>query len=256
MLKKTAYETVVAARDANKIDTQVLINDLFNDFMELHGDRSGKDDPAIISGVAKLGNIPVTVIGTQKGRDMNENVSRHFGCVEPEGYRKALRLMKQSEKFNRPIITLVNTPGAYPGVEAEYHGQGSAIAQCIMEGMRLRVPYLSVIFGEGGSGGALALATGDEVWMFENSIYSILSPEGYASIMWKDAKKVQEASEELGLTPEDLLENGTIDRIVDEVVDQVSADALQKSLLKKVMELKAMTPEDLVLKREQRFRKF
>lgn len=192
-MAKTAYETVTAARSKDKVATADLINNIFSNFTEFHGDRQLSDDPAVIGGIALLNGTPVTVIGTQKGKNTAENIERHFGTVEPEGYRKAVRLMQQAEKFKRPVITFVNTPGAYPGMDAEYHGQGSAIANSLIVGMELRVPYISIIVGEGGSGGALALATGDTVWMMENSIYSVLSPEGYASIVWKDSKRVIEA---------------------------------------------------------------
>lgn len=236
-MAKTAYETVTAARSKDKVATADLINNIFSNFTEFHGDRQLSDDPAVIGGIALLNGTPVTVIGTQKGKNTAENIERHFGTVEPEGYRKAVRLMQQAEKFKRPVITFVNTPGAYPGMDAEYHGQGSAIANSLIVGMELRVPYISIIVGEGGSGGALALATGDTVWMMENSIYSVLSPEGYASIVWKDSKRVIEASEALKLTPEHLLEDGIIDKIVPEVVDQTSTQNLKQMLVTEVNRL-------------------
>ncbi|GAF38527.1 acetyl-coenzyme A carboxyl transferase alpha chain [Agrilactobacillus composti DSM 18527 = JCM 14202] len=192
--KKTAAEVVQAARSADKISTKTLINGLFNDFVELHGDRNGGDDPAIIGGIARLGNRAVTVIATQKGETVEEKIATHYGDPEPEGYRKALRLMRQAAKFNRPIITLINTAGAYPGADAEAHGQGEAIAALLQASYDLPVPFIATIFGEGGSGGALALACADEVWMFENSIYSVLSPEGFASILWKDSTRADEAA--------------------------------------------------------------
>lgn len=255
-MAKTAYETVTAARSKDKVATADLINNIFSNFTELHGDRQLSDDPAVIGGIALLNGTPVTVIGTQKGKNTAENIERHFGTVEPEGYRKAVRLMQQAEKFKRPVITFVNTPGAYPGMDAEYHGQGSAIANSLIVGMELRVPYISIIVGEGGSGGALALATGDKVWMMENSIYSVLSPEGYASIVWKDSKRVIEASEALKLTPEHLLEDGIIDKIVPEVVDQTSTQNLKQMLVTEVNRLSQFSADELVQRRHERFSKF
>ena len=253
-MAKTAYETVTAARSKDKVATADLINNIFSNFTEFHGDRQLSDDPAVIGGIALLNGTPVTVIGTQKGKNTAENIERHFGTVEPEGYRKAVRLMQQAEKFKRPVITFVNTPGAYPGMDAEYHGQGSAIANSLIVGMELRVPYISII--EGGSGGALALATGDTVWMMENSIYSVLSPEGYASIVWKDSKRVIEASEALKLTPEHLLEDGIIDKIVPEVVDQTSTQNLKQMLVTEVNRLSQFSADELVQRRHERFSKF
>ncbi len=255
-MAKTAYETVTAARSKDKVATADLINNIFSNFTEFHGDRQLSDDPAVIGGIALLNATPVTVIGTQKGKNTAENIERHFGTVEPEGYRKAVRLMQQAEKFKRPVITFVNTPGAYPGMDAEYHGQGSAIANSLIVGMELRVPYISIIVGEGGSGGALALATGDTVWMMENSIYSVLSPEGYASIVWKDSKRVIEASEALKLTPEHLLEDGIIDKIVPEVVDQTSTQNLKQMLVTEVNRLSQFSADELVQRRHERFSKF
>ncbi|MBF7125577.1 acetyl-CoA carboxylase carboxyl transferase subunit alpha [Pediococcus pentosaceus] len=255
-MAKTAYETVTAARSKDKVATADLINNIFSNFTELHGDRQLSDDPAVIGGIALLNGTPVTVIGTQKGKNTAENIERHFGTVEPEGYRKAVRLMQQAEKFKRPVITFVNTPGAYPGMDAEYHGQGSAIANSLIVGMELRVPYISIIVGEGGSGGALALATGDTVWMMENSIYSVLSPEGYASIVWKDSKRVIEASEALKLTPEHLLEDRIIDKIVPEVVDQTSTQNLKQMLVTEVNRLSQFSADELVQRRHERFSKF
>lgn len=255
-MAKTAYETVTAARSKDKVATADLINNIFSNFTEFHGDRELSDDPAVIGGIALLNGTPVTVIGTQKGKNTAENIERHFGTVEPEGYRKAVRLMQQAEKFKRPVITFVNTPGAYPGMDAEYHGQGSAIANSLIVGMELRVPYISIIVGEGGSGGALALATGDTVWMMENSIYSVLSPEGYASIVWKDSKRVIEASEALKLTPKHLLEDGIIDKIVPEVVDQTSTQNLKQMLVTEVNRLSQFSADELVQRRHERFSKF
>lgn len=192
-LPADAWERVQKSRAKGRPIGSDYIALLFDEFLEFHGDRYFKDDPAVIGGIAKFHGIPVTVIAQEKGRTTKENVARNFAMVSPDGYRKALRLMKQAEKFGRPVICFVDTPGAFCGLEAEERGQGEAIARCIYEMSGLRVPVLSIIIGEGGSGGALALASGDEVWMMENSIYSILSPEGFASILWKDSKKAKEA---------------------------------------------------------------
>jgi len=190
-----AYETltpadrVFLARHPARPNVDDYIRALFTDFFELHGDRGYQDDASIRGGVAYFRDIPVTVIGTRKGRDLTENMEANFGMPNPEGYRKALRLMKQAEKFGRPVITFIDTPGAYPGLEAEKHGQGEAIAKNLMEMARLTVPVIAVVIGEGGSGGALALSVADKILMLENAVYSILSPEGFASILWKDASR-------------------------------------------------------------------
>ncbi|MCH4171411.1 MAG: acetyl-CoA carboxylase carboxyl transferase subunit alpha [Lactobacillus sp.] len=255
--KKTAAEVVQAARSADKISTKTLINGLFNDFVELHGDRNGGDDPAIIGGIARLGNRPVTVIATQKGETVEEKIATHYGDPEPEGYRKALRLMRQAAKFNRPIVTLINTAGAYPGADAEAHGQGEAIAALLQASYDLPVPFIATIFGEGGSGGALALACADEVWMFENSIYSVLSPEGFASILWKDSARAGEAAGLMKLTPNDLLDMKIIDTIIPEPTNQDRLlKNLKKKLLLKLADLSQLSGEELIQKRLARFREF
>lgn len=210
MSKDTAFNRVLQARSKDKISIKALIDGITDDFIELHGDRAYGDDPAVYAGIGSMNDKPVTIVGIRKGDDDQTDAEVHFGSAEPDGYRKALRLMKQAEKFKRPIITLINTPGAYPDVEAEYHGQGYMISQLIMQGMQLKVPYIAVIVGEGGSGGALALAVGDCVWAFEESIYSILSPEGYATILWKDSSRAREAAEVMKLTPEDLIKQGLL----------------------------------------------
>lgn len=256
MANKTAYERVTAARSPKKMTTDELISGLISNFFELHGDRSDGDDQAVIGGVGRLNDQPITVVGIRKGTDTEENIKRHFGSPEPEGYRKALRLMKQAEKFHRPILALVNTPGAWPDVDAEYHGIGSAIAQCLQVGMQLRVPYISIIFGEGGSGGAIALACGDRVFMFEDSIYSVLSPEGYASIMWKDSAKVKEAAEALKLTPEWLLKTGIIDQIIHEYHSGDDLKPLRDFLANQFNELKNLPVDELMRQRHNRYRKF
>lgn len=186
-MNKTAHDIVQLARAKDRWTSLDFFETIFEGFQEFHGDRLFGDDEAIVGGVAKLAGKPVTVIGIQKGRDLQENIRRNFGSPHPEGYRKALRLMKQAEKFNRPVITLINTAGAYCGIGAEERGEGEAIARNLLEMSDLKVPIISIIIGEGGSGGALALALADEVWMLEQTIYAVLSPEGFASILWKDS---------------------------------------------------------------------
>ncbi|CAI2642127.1 Acetyl-coenzyme A carboxylase carboxyl transferase subunit alpha [Apilactobacillus kunkeei] len=251
-----AYDRVLAARSADKISIQDLVAGITDDFMELHGDRAYSDDPAVYAGIGTIAGQPVTITSIQKGNDTDENIERHFGSAEPSGYRKALRLMKQAEKFNRPIINLINTPGAYPGMDAEYKGQGYMIAQSIMQGLKLKVPYISVIIGEGGSGGALALAVGDTVWALEDSIYSVLSPEGYATILWKDSSKAAEVAEQMQLTPKELLDNEIIDKIIPEVKDAKSMQNFKEALIEKINELNKLPKEELLAQRHERYRKF
>ncbi len=253
-----AYEKVLAARAKGRPTAMEYINGIFTDFQELHGDRRYGDDGAIVGGIGRLCGIPVTVIAQEKGSSTKDKIARNFGSPNPEGYRKALRLMKQAEKFHRPVICLVDTSGAYPGMGAEERGQGLAIAENLMEMMTLRTPVISVLIGEGGSGGALALAVSDEVWMMENSIYSVISPEGCASILWRDAKKVREASQCLRLTAEDLLEMGVIERIIPESdKDFDTAYILLQTWLKKAIDDRKDVPVDELLeKRYERFRKF
>ncbi|KOY77407.1 Acetyl-coenzyme A carboxylase carboxyl transferase subunit alpha [Apilactobacillus kunkeei] len=251
-----AYDRVLAARSADKISIQDLVAGITDDFMELHGDRAYSDDPAVYAGIGTIAGQPVTITSIQKGNDTDENIERHFGSAEPSGYRKSLRLMKQAEKFNRPIINLINTPGAYPGMDAEYKGQGYMIAQSIMQGLKLKVPYISVIVGEGGSGGALALAVGDTVWALEDSIYSVLSPEGYATILWKDSSKAAEAAEQMQLTPKELLDNEIIDKIIPEVKDAKSMQNFKEALIEKINELNKLPKEELLAQRHERYRKF
>ncbi|WP_268912678.1 carboxyltransferase subunit alpha [Lentilactobacillus sp. SPB1-3] len=255
-MKNSAYEKVSAARSQNKILTTTLVNQLLTNFFEIHGDRRYADDHAVIAGVGYLDKLPITVVGISKGDDTESNIDRHFGSPTPAGYHKALRAMEQAEKFNRPILALVNTPGAYPDVESEYHGQGSAVAQCIIRGLQLKVPYISIILGEGGSGGALALCCGDEVYMLENSIYSVLSPEGYASIMWKDSKKVAEAAEELGLTPEALLKEHVIEGILPEVESKTDVNNLKQFLNDRFKMLQDLSVTELLEQRNMRYEKF
>ena len=216
MVKKTAWDRVILARKTDRPKALDYINSIFEDFIELHGDRNFADDKAIVGGIATFEGRPVTVIGEQKGKKAKENLERNFGMPNPEGYRKALRLMKQAEKFNRPIITFIDTPGAYPGMGAEERGQGEAIARNMYEMSKLRVPIICIVIGEGSSGGALAIAVGDKIVMLENAIYSILSPEGFASILYKDASKAKEAAEDMKATAEDLKKFGIIDKIIKE----------------------------------------
>lgn len=220
----TAWERVKRARSIERPTSIDYISGIFDKFMELHGDRACRDDGAIVAGIAEIAGIPVTVIGQQKGRTMKQNLKRNFGMPCPDGYRKALRLMKQAEKFHRPIICFVDTPGAFCGMEAEERGQGEAIARNLYEMSALKVPILSILIGEGGSGGALALAVANEVWMLENATYSILSPEGFASILWKDGKRADEAAEIMRITAKDLKQLHIVDRVFQEVPAAPAAD--------------------------------
>lgn len=254
----TAYEKVMAARDANKLTTVDYINHMFGDsFFELHGDRRYSDDKAVVAGLAMLHDMPVTVIGIEKGRNTKERMERNFGQAHPEGYRKALRLMKQAEKFHRPVLCFVDTSGAYPGIGAEERGQGQAIAENLMEMMTLKTPVLTIVVGEGGSGGALALAVADEVWMMENSVYSAISPEGCASILWKDSSKAPQAAEALRLTAQDLFDLHVIERIIREprAEDAAMFESL-KLLIERTFEKNlALTDEELTNARYERFRR-
>jgi len=258
----TIWEKVQMARSQERPTGLDYINIMFDDFMEFHGDRHFGDDSAIVGGVAFFNGKPVTVIAEQKGRNTAENVMRNFGMPNPEGYRKALRLMHQAEKFNRPIICFIDTPGAYPGLGAEERGQGEAIARNLMEMAMLKVPVISFVIGEGGSGGALALGVADKVYMLENSIYSILSPEGFASILWKDSSRAKEAAEIMKLTAEDLLEFKVIDDIVYEPKGGAAADigvvagAMSEMITRDLENLSIYDGNTLIDKRYERFRKF
>ena len=231
---------------------------MFGDsFFELHGDRRYSDDKAVVAGLAMLHDMPVTVIGIEKGRNTKERMERNFGQAHPEGYRKALRLMKQAEKFHRPVLCFVDTSGAYPGIGAEERGQGQAIAENLMEMMTLKTPVLTIVVGEGGSGGALALAVADEVWMMENSVYSAISPEGCASILWKDSSKAPQAAEALKLTAQDLFDLHVIERIIREprAEDAAMFESL-KLLIQRTFEKNlALTDEELTNARYERFRR-
>ena len=256
----SAWEKVQIARSGKRPSALDYIGYLTKDFYELHGDRAYRDDGAIVGGIAFFGKQPVTVIGQQKGATTKENIVRNFGMPYPEGYRKALRLMKQAEKFQRPVLCLVDTPGAYCGIGAEERGQGEAIAKNLFEMADLKVPVLSIVIGEGGSGGALALAAGNEVWMLENSVYSILSPEGFASILWKDASKAEKAAQVMKLTAQDLKELGIIEQILPEF-PVVSSDNMNRVTLymkRKIagflVKYQQMGGEELAEQRYQRFR--
>ena len=216
LTERSAWDTVLLSRKSDRPTALDYIDALFDGFMEFHGDRYFKDDGAVVGGIAYFHGMPVTVIGQQKGKNTKDNIRRNFGMPSPDGYRKALRLMKQAETFGRPVICFVDTPGAFCGLEAEERGQGEAIARNLFEMSDLKVPILSIVIGEGGSGGALAMAVADQVWMMENAIYSILSPEGFASILWKDSKKAPEAAKYMKITASDLYERGLIERVIPE----------------------------------------
>ena len=258
--KLTAWQRVELSRRKDRPVGSDYIDALFTDFVEFHGDRYFADDKAIIGGVARFHGMPVTVIAQAKGRNTKENIERNFGMPEPEGYRKALRLMKQAEKFARPVICLVDTPGAFCGLEAEERGQGEAIARNIYEMSGLKVPVVSIIIGEGGSGGALAMATADEVWMLENSIYSILSPEGFASILWKDSSKAKEAAEVMKLTAENLKSQGIVERVFAEpqtyTVQNMNSVIMQinEAIEEFLMRYGSMSEQELIRHRYERFR--
>ena len=246
------------AREQTRLTALDFATGIFDDFVELHGDRSFRDDGAVVGGIGWLGDQAVTVVGIQKGKSLQDNLNRNFGQPHPEGYRKALRLMKQAEKFGRPIVTFINTAGAYPGVGAEERGQGEAIARNLFEMSDLKVPIIAIIIGEGGSGGALALAVADRVWMLENSIYAVLSPEGFASILWKDGTRAMEAAELMKITSHELLEMEVVDKVISE--RGLSAKELlarvKNELQTEIEQLKQLSFEKLLEERYQRFRKY
>ena len=256
------WDKVMAARQMKRLASVDYMGQIFDEFMELHGDRYFRDDPAIVGGIAYLDGQPVTVIGVHKGKDLKDCKERNFGMPSPEGYRKAIRLMKQAEKFNRPIITFVNTSGAYPGKEAEENGQGEAIARNLYEMSGIQVPILCLMIGEGGSGGALALAVGNEVWMMENATYSILSPEGFASILWKDGKRAKEAATVMKITAQDLKELSVVDKVIPEYggADDdalTSIAAWMKGNMKEFLRAQNdKSGKQLAQERYDRFRKF
>jgi len=273
---KDAFERVQLARHAERPYTNDLLSAIFTDFIELHGDRRYADDAAIVCGFAKIGDYEVAVIGQQKGRDTNQRRYRNFGMPKPEGYRKALRIMKMAEKFGRPVITFIDTPGAYPGIDAEERGQAEAIAFNLREMANLKASTIVVVLGEGGSGGALAIGVGDRILMMENSVYSVISPEGCAAILWKDAGQANRAADNLRLTATDLKDLGLIDEIISEeseisnwkmdAVDddkdnsksgnfQKVADDLKAVLLKNLKELESLETDEKITLRFQKFRK-
>ena len=255
-----AYKRVAAARAKGRPTGSDFIEHIFDGFVELHGDRRFADDKAIVAGVAMLNDMPVTVIAIDRGKDTKEKIKRNFGSTHPEGYREALRQMKLAEKFNRPVICFIDTSGAYCGIGAEERGQAQAIAENLMEMMTLKVPIISIFTGEGESGGALGLAVADEVWMLENAVYSVISPEGCASILWKDASKTKEASECLKLTAEELLNLKVVERSIREPKDPKEGfekvyQRLRRDLYSALCQGKKLSPEELVECRYQRFRR-
>lgn len=259
--KTTAWDRVVLARRADRPKALDYINDVFDSFIELHGDRYYGDDKSIVGGIATLNGKVMTVIGQQKGKTTKENMERNFGMTNPEGYRKALRLMKQAEKFNRPIITFIDTPGAYPGIGAEERGQGEAIAKNMFEMASLKVPTIAIVIGEGSSGGALALCVADKILMLENAIYSVLSPEGFASILYKDSSKYEEAADKMKITAKDLSNLNIIDEIIKEPGEgahetrEKVSNNIKKSLIKNLEELEKIDRNLLIENRYKKFRK-
>ena len=246
------------ARDQARLTALDFAQGICENFIELHGDRSFRDDGAVIGGIGTLDGQPITVVGIQKGRNLQDNLQRNFGQPHPEGYRKALRLMKQAEKVGRPIVTFINTAGAYPGVGAEERGQGEAIARNLLEMSDLKVPIIAIIIGEGGSGGALALAVADKVWMLENSIYAVLSPEGFASILWKDGSRAMEAAELMKITSHELLDMGVVDKVIPEarLSNQDLLYAVKQEIVAELANLSQLPLEQLLEARYQRFRKY
>ncbi|WP_185650847.1 acetyl-CoA carboxylase carboxyltransferase subunit alpha [Clostridium sp. DJ247] len=257
---KTAWERLTLARMIERPTSLDYIERIFDSFVEFHGDRCFGDDSSVVGGIALLDGVPVTIIAHEKGRNTAEKIKRNFGSPNPEGYRKGLRLMKQAEKFNRPIICFVDTQGAYPGVGAEERGQGEAIAKNLLEMSSLKTPIISIIISEGGSGGALAFAVSDEVWMMENAVYSVLSPEGFASILWKDSSRAKEAAEIMKITAKDLNEFGIIDKVLKEPlggahkdVDKMSA-LIKRELIDGFSMLKKQSIDELLQRRYEKFR--
>ena len=260
--QRTAFERVQLARHANRPYTLDLIERLFEDFVELHGDKRFGEDPAIVCGLARFHGLPVIVVGHQKGRDTKQRSYRNFGMPKPEGYRKALRVMKLGEKFGRPIFTFIDTPGAYPGIDAEERGQAEAIAYNLREMAKIKVPIIVTVIGEGGSGGALAIGIGDQVLMLENATYSVISPEGCAAILWKDSSQADRAAEGLRLTAQHLFEEGIVDKIIPEPeggahndYDQ-AARYLDSALSEHLAEAVSCSQEDRLSRRYSKLRRF
>ncbi len=259
--KITAWERVEIARNPKRKTAIEYIQNVFDEFIELHGDRNFKDDKSIVCGLARIENQNFTIIAQQKGRNTKENIERNFGMPNPESYRKAIRFMKQAEKFNRPVITFIDTKGAYPGLGAEERGQGEAIAKSMFEMAKLKVPVLCFIIGEGSSGGALAIAVGNKVYMLENAVYSILSPEGYSSILWKDSSRAKEAAEKMKLTAKDLYDLKVIDKIIKEPIEENKEESfdkickkIKKEIISEIKTFKNMMPDEILEQRYQKFR--
>ena len=256
----SAWEKVEIARNPKRKTSLDYINSVFDDFIELHGDRNLKDDKAIVCGLGKIGKQNYTIIAEQKGRTTKENIERNFGMPNPESYRKAIRFMKQAEKFNRPVITFIDTKGAYPGIGAEERGQGEAIAKSMFEMAKLKVPIISIVIGEGSSGGALAIGVANKVIMLENAIYSILSPEGYSSILWKDSSRFKEAAEKMKLTAKDLYKFKVVDKIIDEPIEMEQEDfekvseKIKKEISKEIKRMLKLSKEEIVEERYEKFR--
>ncbi len=254
------WDRVSIVRDTKRPSALALMDALFADFLELHGDRVCGDDSALVAGLAFLGDIPVTVLAQERGRNLKERQMRNFAMLHPEGYRKAKRLALQAERFCRPVICIVDTPGAYPGVSAEQRGQAEAIAQCLLVFSQIKTPVVTVVLGQGGSGGALAMSTSDRIYMFENAIYSVISPEGFASICWKDAGRAKEAASVMKLTAHDLMGLGVIDGIIPEVGGGLHLNAepsflaLRGILDAAVRELRLLAPDRLVAERRSKLR--
>ena len=257
----SAWDRVLIARSEKRIKAKALIDKLITDFVELHGDQYFSDDQSIISGIGYLGDMPVTILAQAKGDNLNENLKRNFGMTSPEGFRKTLRLAKEAEKFKRPIITIVDTSGAYPGKGAEERGQARAIAQNLYEFSKLKTPVVAIILSEGGSGGALALTVSDYIFMFENAVYSVLSPEGFTSILFKDKVPVSEVADVMKLTSQDLINYGIADEIIEEplggirYVSDSFAEGLKERLIAKINELSKESEEELLNNRYEKFRR-
>ena len=260
----TAWERVEIARNPKRKTALDYINEIFDEFIELHGDRCYGDDKAMVCGLGRIENQNYTIIAEQKGRNTKENIERNFGMPNPESYRKSIRIMKQAEKFNRPVITFIDTKGAYPGVEAEQRGQGEAIAKSMFEMAKLTVPVIAIVIGEGSSGGALAIGVANKVIMLENAIYSILSPEGYSSILWKDSSRFKEAADRMKLIANDLYDMGIIETVIKESIENYTTekellknitDKIKQEIQTTVQKIKSKTKDEIIEERYQKFRK-